>query len=187
VKLFLEINRGFIKKTGGDGPRNANGIPQNVINYINTLVTAANVIFESEIDTRLVVHTIKVSTIHWPTNHDSSDKNSFEALKIMWKTYGAKAWHTKGVDLHHAMLGNIDFGGRADFGGLCNPEKGYGVTSNYQGDFKSLDQMVVWDLVHFMHELGHNFGAKHTHEYVVSEFVHSICWPISCQLAHILV
>ena len=61
VKLFLEINRGFIKKTGGDGPRNANGIPQNVINYINTLVAAANVIFESEIDTRLVVH---LSLIH---------------------------------------------------------------------------------------------------------------------------
>ena len=55
VDMFIEIDNAFINSLG-----NLNS----AINYVNTLVTGANVIFESEINTHLRVVNIVVSSLY---------------------------------------------------------------------------------------------------------------------------
>ena len=55
VDVFIEIDNAFINSLGG---------LNSAINYVNTLVTGANVIFESEIDTHLRVVNIVVSSLY---------------------------------------------------------------------------------------------------------------------------
>jgi hypothetical protein len=157
VDLFIEIDAKFIELTGG-GTVDAAGITLNAYNYINALVTAANVIYESEIDTHLHVNTIKLSNLY------DSVTGTKEALTIMKDKYGASNWHTQGVDLQHALLGRELGGGIAYIGTLCNSDYGFGLTSGLVGDFKSLNQRVIWDLKAFMHEMGHSFSSGHTHD-----------------------
>ena len=121
-------------------------------------MTAANVIYESEIDTHLHVHTIKLSTLY-----DSSTSTN-DALTRMKDNYGGTSWHTDEIDLQHALLGLELGGGIAYIGTVCNPDYGFGLSSGLNGDFTSLDQRVVWDLKAFMHEIGHSFSSGHTHD-----------------------
>ena len=121
-------------------------------------MTAANVIYESEIDTHLHVHTIKLSTLY-----DSSTSTN-DALTRMKENYGGTSWHTDQIDLQHALLGLELGGGIAYIGTVCNPDYGFGLSSGLNGDFTSLDQRVVWDLKAFMHEIGHSFSSGHTHD-----------------------
>ncbi|KAL7502085.1 hypothetical protein ACHAXN_000168, partial [Cyclotella atomus] len=157
VDLFIEIDAKFIAQTGG-GTVDAAGITLNAYNYINALVTAANVIYESEIDTHLHVNTIKLSNLY------DSATGTKDALTLMKDKYGGSNWHTQGVDLQHALLGRELGGGIAYIGTLCNSHYGFGLTSGIFGDFNSLDQRVVWDLKAFMHEMGHSFSSGHTHD-----------------------
>ena len=50
-------------------------------------------------------------------------------------------------------------------GVLCNPYIGFGISSALSGQYTSMGNPLVWDMFVFMHELGHNFGTRHTHEY----------------------
>ena len=147
---------------------NAGGSLSAAVNYVNSLVTAANVIYEKEIDTHLNVFAVDLNN-----NYDTTT-NVLWALNRMKSIYGAKTWHTKGIDLHHALLGNELGGGVAELGVLCDSKLGYGLTASINGSFVSLDYRVVSDLKIFMHEIGHNFGSLHTHDtngYSVSECV----------------
>lgn len=150
VDLYLEIDNAFVTKSGGT--------LQTALNYINSLVTAANVVYEMEIDTHLHVAVVELNTVY-----DSSTSTS-DALSIMRATYAASSWHTAGIDLHHALLGKGLGGGIAYVGVLCRSDYGYGLTASIGGGFVSLDYRVVWDLVAFMHELGHNFNSPHSHD-----------------------
>jgi hypothetical protein len=143
--------------TGG-GSVDAAGITINAYNYINTLVTAANVIYESEIDTHLHVNTIKLSALY------DSSASTQEALTTMRNNYSGSSWHTQNVDLQHALLGLELGGGIAYIGTICNSDYGFGLTAGLVGDFTSLDQRVVWDLKGFMHEIGHSFSSGHSHD-----------------------
>ena len=157
MDLFIEIDTAFIAKTGG-GTVDAAGISSSAYNYINTLVTAANVIYESEIDTHLHIHTIKLSTMY------DSSTSTHDALNRMQENYGGTSWHTNDIDLHYALLGLELGGGVAYVGTICNSGYGFGLTSGLDGKFTNLDQRVVWDLKAFMHEIGHSFSSGHTHD-----------------------
>ena len=141
VDLYIEIDSSFITKTG-------NGDITVAANYINTMVTAANVVYEEEIDTHFHVSYIVESSLY-----DGATSTS-TALTIMRNTYASSAWHHAGVDVHHALLGNNLGGGIAYVGVLCNPSFGYGLTASISGSFQSLDYSVVLYLKGFMHELG---------------------------------
>jgi len=140
VDLFLEIDNEFINNSG-------NGDFDTALNYVNALVTSANVVFEKEIDTHLHVAHVLVSDLY------VSASGAREALEIMRNHYGSDSWHTPGIDLHHALLGKGLGGGIAYIGVLCRGDYGYGLTSSISGDFTNLDHRVVWDLKAFMHEV----------------------------------
>ncbi|KAL3803319.1 hypothetical protein HJC23_009283 [Cyclotella cryptica] len=151
VDLFIEIDNEFIQNSG-------NGDFDTALNYVNALVTAANVVFEKEIDTHLHVAHLLVSDLY------VSASGTKEALDIMRNNYGSESWHTPGIDLHHALLGKALGGGIAYIGVLCRGDYGYGLTSSISGEFTNLDHRVVWDLKAFMHEIGHSFSSGHTHD-----------------------
>ena len=82
--------------------------------------------------------------------------------RIMRMNYSGEEWHSKGVDLHHALLGSVG-GGIAYIGVLCRPDFGFGLTGGIKGNFESLDSSVVWDMKSFMHEvssLNNTFAFK---------------------------
>ena len=114
--------------------------------------------YEKEIDTHLNVAVIDVNT-----NYDASTSTS-DALSIMLTKWASSRWHTFGIDLHHALLGKSLGGGIAYLGVLCRSDYGFGLTASIGGSFVSLDYRVVWDLIAFMHEIGHNFSSGHTHD-----------------------
>eukprot|EP00804_Cyclotella_cryptica_P006363 CCRYP_014254-RC/>CCRYP_014254-RC protein AED:0.07 eAED:0.07 QI:247/0.85/0.87/1/0.85/0.62/8/1590/490 len=133
------------------------GSLSNAVNYVNTLVTGANVVYEKEIDTHLRVTNIVVSTLY-----DGATSTS-DALSIMRTNYGGNTWHAANVDIHHALLGKLG-GGIAYIGVVCRSDWGFGLTGGLSGSFTSMGQPVVWDMKGFMHEVGHNFGSGHSHD-----------------------
>jgi len=61
----------------------------------------------------------------------------------------------------------IDAGGVAYLGVLCHPDLAYGLSGHLNGSFP--EPLIIegdsqnWDVLVVAHELGHNFGAPHTH------------------------
>ena len=98
VDLFLEIDQEFVDNHGSF---------DNALEYIDVLVSAANAIYEKEIDTHLnVIHVAK-------TNRYDSARSASEALSIMREKFAGNQWHENNIDLHHALLGNRLGGGIA--------------------------------------------------------------------------
>ncbi|KAL7505444.1 hypothetical protein ACHAXN_002933 [Cyclotella atomus] len=93
------------------------------LNYINSLVTAANQVYEIEIDTHLNVAFVDLNSVY-----DLSTCTS-DALTIMRTTYAASTWHHP-VNLHHALLGRDLRGGIAYIGVLCRSDYGFGLTAS---------------------------------------------------------
>ncbi len=56
-------------------------------------------------------------------------------------------------------------GGIAYVGVLCNGTYGYGVSMSLGGNFSVAQPQIIWDSVVIAHEIGHNFGSPHTHEW----------------------
>jgi len=150
VGLFIEYDALFSANSAG-----------NPVSYINLLVSASNIIYEKEVDTHL-----SISHIEYTTRYDSASGTS-SALSIQRNRFLGNSFGDgrQNVDLHHAVLGNQLGGGIAYLGVLCNKNYGFGVSANMVGSFVSLDAATVWDSMVFMHELGHNFDADHTHEF----------------------
>ncbi len=71
----------------------------------------------------------------------------------MRSLYGdADVWHytsPSGIkpDLHHALLGESIGGGKAGVGVICDPLRGFGMSSSLKGNFVSMDSAIVWDMV----------------------------------------
>jgi len=62
------------------------------------------------------------------------------------------------VNLVHSLTTRIIGGGIAYMGGVYSRRWAYGVSGNIGGSFS------MWDRTVLAHELGHNFGADHTHQ-----------------------
>ncbi|KAL9178483.1 hypothetical protein ACHAXT_001821 [Thalassiosira profunda] len=153
IDLFVEVDKFLVDLNGGI-------FEPNTVDYVNTIVTGANAIYEPEIDTHINVVAIEL------TNHYddiSGNDATVDAVIKMQEIYGGNSWHREGINLHHALLGNPMGGGIAFIGSVCNPLGGFGLSAELQGTFESIDSATVWDLVVFTHEIGHNFNSLHTH------------------------
>jgi hypothetical protein len=145
INLYLDIDYSVVQNNGGS--------LCNIFGYINLLVSAANVILEREIMTRINVVRIRQTDLY--DGADSTDN----ALKMMMKEeYGD--FHDEDVGLHYALLGNKLKGGLGERSGvafieksLCDSSRGFGVVSGLEGDFDNLDERLGTDLKRFMYAI----------------------------------
>jgi hypothetical protein len=103
-------------------------------------------LIQTEIDTHLHVLHINLNT-----NYNGMTDTS-TVLNAMRDIYGSDVgWHytsPSGIkpDLHHALLGESIGGGKAGVGVICDPARGFGMSSSLKGNFVSMDNAVVWDI-----------------------------------------
>ncbi|KAL7518100.1 hypothetical protein ACHAWX_002956 [Stephanocyclus meneghinianus] len=153
VDISIEVDAEFIELQGG---------PVEAIEYINFLVSAANLVFEHEVDAHLnVVHVAE-------TDMFDGERDAKEALKLMRMYYTLKSNSTENQSksntfrLRHAVLGRYLGGGIAFIDSVCDEDWGFGVTSDISGNLKSVDDNVLFDFFIFIHEVGHSLGSGHT-------------------------
>ncbi|HBL30293.1 MAG TPA: hypothetical protein DD490_25955, partial [Acidobacteria bacterium] len=133
-------------------------------NYLAALFAALNVIYERDLNIRLLQGTtfLRVSTTADPYTVTGSpaDMNHLNEFANYWSAnYGAV---TRGLAM---MLSGktatvTNSSGIARRNGLCSTTQGYSFTQVFLASFATAadDAAVVG------HELGHNFGSPHTHD-----------------------
>ena len=131
--------------------------------YAGDLVAHASAQYGAETDTNLIISSLEL----YPDGADSdpwdaSDcSTGLDELRERWNDNNADVERT----MAHLLSGKGMGCGRAYVGVLCHPTYGYGITASLRGDFDIDTANVVWDIVAFTHEIGHNFNSPHTHCY----------------------
>lgn len=136
--------------------------------YVTGLVAAASDQYFMDVQSTLSIAYLGLHT----TSNDgwTSQENgggTYELLEEFRAVWGT-TWPAE-AELAHFLSGADLGGGIAYVDVLCHQEYGFGVSANLfagidwpnwtgaPGDF--------WDYLVFTHELGHNFGSWHTHDY----------------------
>jgi hypothetical protein len=133
------------------------------LDYIADLVAAMNVMYERDLDVTLLQGDTILRVGSDPYNQNSGGAASSAELNEFSSYWAA---HYNGVDRTlAAMLSGkspspYSASGIAWLGGLCSHSYGYSFTKVFRIDYLAGDAFVVG------HELGHNFGSRHTHCYV---------------------
>ena len=133
------------------------------LDYIADLVAAMNVMYERDLDVTLLQGETILRVGSDPYNQNSGGAASSAELSEFSSYWAA---HYGSVDRAlAAMLSGkspspYSASGIAWLGGLCSHSYGYSFTKVFLIDYLAGDAFVVG------HELGHNFGSRHTHCYV---------------------
>lgn len=133
--------------------------------YVVSLIGAISEIYERDMNVRLSIPFLRV----WGDNSDPYDGNTgdpLDQIRAEWNTNMGDVDRT----VTHFLTGrtNTSYGGVAYLSVLCNTGFGYGVSAHLSGSFPYplVDHNGGnWDVVVASHELGHNFGTSHTHNY----------------------
>ena len=153
--------------------------------YVASLLAAANSRLERQVGVRLVANYVGLHTTPadpW-TTQEAAGVNCIDLLlefQAAWSDGGAPVE----ADLHHFLSG-VDLGcGVAFRDALCDPAFGFSLTSRMNGltPFAASPSPLNWDFVWMCHELGHNFGSVHTHQYCppLDECAPEVLWG-DCQ------
>eukprot|EP00736_Rhodelphis_marinus_P009823 Rmarinus@m.18774 len=134
------------------------------VNYMSQLLSATSSIYQRDIGHYINLSYLRLwkSADPYAPNSDSSSE-TLDKFQNYWNTYNDGLRR----DTAHLISGK-SMGGLAYLSGLCYPNFGYGVCGSISGSFPTPVQDYHkdnWDLVVLAHELGHNFGSEHTHDY----------------------
>ncbi|USN99899.1 MAG: hypothetical protein H6810_04345 [Phycisphaeraceae bacterium] len=133
--------------------------------YALFLAAAASEIYRRDVNVRLVVPFVRT----WSANVDpytgTASPDPLNQVADHWRA------NMGGVNrnITHFLTGSVpSYGGVAWLATMCDSWWGYGVSSHMTGWFPY--PLVNyngsnWDLYVMSHEMGHNFGAIHTHEF----------------------
>jgi len=135
--------------------------------YVMSLLAAANSRFRVQVGVHLTASYLGFYTTPAdPWLAQDAGGNCFDVLyefQDAWRDGAAPV----PSDLHH-LLSGVDLGcGVAFLDALCDPAESFSLTSRMDGltPFPVAASTLNWDFVWMCHELGHNFGTGHTHEY----------------------
>ncbi|RPI04681.1 MAG: T9SS C-terminal target domain-containing protein [Ignavibacteriae bacterium] len=138
------------------------GSVDSAITLMVATVSYASAIYESEVHVRLTVPFVRV----WDTPSDPYSQDMFVALDQFASTWKA-TMDTVPRTTAHLFVSSAQWttsptvAGIARLNSLCSSVNGYAVTN-------VKNPATLEHLMTFAHELGHNFGAYHTH---------SCLWP----------
>jgi hypothetical protein len=137
--------------------------------YITQLIAAVSSQFIADVQTSLSIAYLQIysnSADPWTTpDLPGTTGEMLGEFQAAWTpTWPATA------DLAHFLSGASLGGGIAYVGVLCNTALGFAVSSSIGGSinwgqFDGSPSHLNWDYVVVAHELGHNFGSLHTHDY----------------------
>ncbi|HXJ37309.1 MAG TPA: DUF4215 domain-containing protein [Candidatus Eisenbacteria bacterium] len=140
------------------GSRNAE------LSYLTSLLAAANVIYERDVNVRLRFSYVRIWSGSDPwTATDTVD--SLDEVQAYWLNPGNDMDTVAGAhDMVHFISGKPVTGGVAYLSAVCDHTYGFGVSQVF-GSFNVSDPNAIWDVLVVTHELGHNVGTPHTHCY----------------------
>ncbi|MEM6675613.1 MAG: M12 family metallo-peptidase, partial [Planctomycetota bacterium] len=160
-RLAIETDYQFFNRLGS-----ANA----VTNYVTGMIAAVSDTYFEHVQTTFSIAYLGIHTNSndpWTTPDGGGDTAGMLAeFRTAWNTSG---WPAQ-ADLAHFLSGSNLGGGIAYVGVLCSQTNGYGVSANLRaninwGNWNATPGNFTWDFVVVAHELGHNFGARHTHDY----------------------
>jgi len=133
--------------------------------YMVTLMGAISEIYERDVNVRLTIPFLRV----WSDDSDPYSVAAGDPLDLVRDEWAANMGSVNRT-LTHLFTGRTDisYGGVAYLSVLCNTGFGYGVSGYHNGSFPyplADNHSGNWDVVVTSHELGHNFGTSHTHNY----------------------
>lgn len=134
-------------------------------NYVAALIAAMNVIYERDLNIRLLQGTtfLRVSTTADPYAQTGNGASLAQLNEFgnYWQSNHAGVSRALAMMLSGKSSNQFSSSGIAWLTGLCSTTYGYSLTQvfRFPGSTGSTDAFVVG------HELGHNFGSPHTHCY----------------------
>ncbi|MFO0875011.1 MAG: M12 family metallo-peptidase [Phycisphaerales bacterium] len=133
--------------------------------YAVTLLAASSEIFARDCDAQFQVNFVRL----WETADDPWTSANTSDQLFQWRDWWVANMAAQPRTVAHFLSGRGLGGGIAWLPGTCSLDYGYGLSANLGGFFPyPLEDHngQNWDVVVVTHELGHNFGAPHTHSMV---------------------
>ena len=140
------------------------------INWALAIIAGVNQLYEAQTNASISVVNISLWEIPDPYATIVNDASSMlSEIKSYWQTNN----NSISRDLVHLLSkrNNTGTGGIAYLNGLCSNNSGYGFSSAMNNDttYSFPNPTYTWNLMVVTHEVGHNFGANHTHDCVWSD------------------
>ena len=133
--------------------------------YIANLFAYVSSLYERENQVRLILGNVYLystasaspwSSVAWSFSSTSAGLDKF-------RTYWIQNRSTVTRSTAHFLSGRALGGGIAYINALCNTAYGYGLSASLSGNVST--NQTIWDTLVVAHEIGHNFGSPHTHDY----------------------
>lgn len=159
-RLAIETDFQFYQQFGDEAA---------AIAYVTQLIAAVSDVYLRDVQTTLSIAYLGVHTTAgdpWSTPDTSGTTADMLAeFRGAW----AGNWPVQ-ADLAHFISGAGLGGGIAYVNTLCSNAFGFGVSGSLNtnidwGTWTGQSSFLNWDFVVVAHEIGHNFGASHTHNY----------------------
>ncbi len=137
-----------------------------VTNYVATLVASVNVIYERDLNLRLLVGTtfFRVSTTPDPwaqSGTGAADDLKLREFSNYWASNEAGVTRAVAALLSGKQGSPNSASGIAWVTGLCSTSHGYSFNQLFKINYLTGDTLILG------HEIGHNLGSPHTHCYPV--------------------
>ncbi|MEM9378794.1 MAG: M12 family metallo-peptidase [Planctomycetota bacterium] len=160
-RIAIETDYQFFQDLGSAGA---------LTDYVTGLVAATSDTYFEHVQTTLSIAYLGIHTNASDPWTTPDGGGSTSAMLSEFRTaWNASGWPAS-ADLAHFLSGANLGGGIAYVNVLCSQSFGYGVSANLRGNidwgaWTGTNGSFTWDFVVFAHELGHNFGTGHTHDY----------------------
>lgn len=135
--------------------------------YVTSLITWVSWRYEEELATVLTYPYVQFYTnANDPWSAQDNGGNCIDVLFELQTAWMGGNIPT-GAEIGHLLSGGSLGCGVAWLPGLCNDPYNFSVSGNIDGNVSFPVQVSPsnWDFMVLAHELGHNFGSPHTHDY----------------------